>query len=90
MIEQDINKAQENAYNNIKLVSKQIEHLSRYLQTDFSLINKDITSDTLRNEMRTFNNDYELILDRLNKAINRSNNIFSYYIDKLEELEYDI
>lgn len=85
---EDIILAQENTYNNIKLVSRQIERLSKYIQTDFNLLKSDITSDTLRNEMRTFNNDCEHILSRLNRNINRANNIFSYYIDKLEQGEY--
>ncbi len=83
----EIQIAQGRAFDRFRELSVALSNLSRYMQNNFSSHFSDNYNNPndLRLDMRSFNNEMEILQDYIRRLTNSTNNIFSYYIDELEK-----
>ena len=80
----EIQEAQEQTYGKFLGLAEDVRWLGRFIQNDFTNAPEE-SSNALRIDMMDFNKEARQFIENFNKTINSTNNILSYYIDKLEQ-----
>lgn len=85
-IGEQVKEAEKSAVFRFNAISEDIKDLAKYIEFIHSENTIGPGSDELRYKMIELNNDYRKITESFNRAINLTNNILSYHIDKLEQV----